>query len=56
MTTILKASTTRKQLTALLKRTRKRKRKGVDVKSFAGTITLEEDPLVIQKRMRDEWK
>ena len=56
MTTILKPSTTRKQLTALLKRARKRKRKGVDVRSFSGTIALKEDPMVIQKRMRDEWK
>lgn len=56
MTTILRSSTTRKELLALLKRKRKRPRKGVDVKSFSGTLTLKEDPLVIQKRMRDEWK
>ncbi|MBS1937824.1 MAG: hypothetical protein JSS84_08465 [Bacteroidetes bacterium] len=56
MTTILTPTTTRKQLAALLKRTRKRKRRGVDVKSFSGTISLNEDPMVIQRRMRDEWK
>jgi hypothetical protein len=57
MTTIIKRSTTRKQLSALLK-TRKRttKRQGVDVRSFAGKLKLEGDPLEIQKRMRDGWK
>lgn len=57
MTTIIKRTTTRKQLSLLAQRTRarKRKRKGVDVKSYSGTISLKEDPLTIQKRMRDEW-
>jgi hypothetical protein len=57
MTTIIKRTTTRKQLAALLKGTRRmRKAKGVDVKSFAGKLKLEDDPLAIQKRMRDGWK
>jgi len=57
MTTIIKRSTTRKELTALLKiRKRRTKQHGVDVKSFAGKVKLEGDPLEIQKRMRDGWK
>lgn len=57
MTTIIKRTTTRKQLVALLKgKKRKRKAKGVDVKSFAGKLKLEGDPLEIQNRMRDGWK
>jgi len=57
MTTIIKRSTTRKELTALLKiRKRRTKQHGVDVKSFAGKLKLEGDPLEIQKRMRDGWK
>jgi hypothetical protein len=57
MTTIIKRSTTRKQLAALLKaKRRKPKSKGVDVKSFVGKLKLEGDPLEIQKRMRDGWK
>lgn len=57
MTTIIKRTTTRKQLAALLKgKKRIRKPKGVDVKSFAGKLKLEGDPLAIQKRMRDGWK
>lgn len=57
MTTIIKRSTTRKQLSALLKtRKRKTKKQGVDVRRFAGKLKLEGDPLEIQKRMRDGWK
>ena len=57
MTTIVKRTTTRKELTALLKaKKRTPKKKGVDVKSFAGKLKLDGDPLEIQKRMRDGWK
>jgi len=57
MTTIVKRTTTAKQLSALLKsKKRVRRKKGVDVKSFAGKLKLEGDPLVIQKKMRDGWK
>ena len=57
MTTIIKRGTTRKQLAALLKTGKRRtKKKGVDVKSFAGKLHLEGDPLEIQKRMRYGWK
>jgi hypothetical protein len=30
--------------------------KGVNTKKYSGTIKLPEDPLVIQKKMRDEWE
>lgn len=57
MTTIIKRGTTRKQLATLLKaRRRKPKGKGVDVKSFAGKLKIEGDPLGIQMRMRDGWR
>lgn len=29
--------------------------KGVDTKKFCGLLKLKEDPLAIQKRLRDEW-
>jgi hypothetical protein len=29
--------------------------RGVDTKKFCGVLKLKEDPLVIQKRLRDEW-
>ena len=30
--------------------------KGVNTKKHCGVINLKEDPLVIQKKMRDEWQ
>jgi hypothetical protein len=30
--------------------------KGANTKKYGGTIKLKEDPLAIQKKMRDEWK
>jgi hypothetical protein len=30
--------------------------KGVNTKKYGGTIKLKEDPLAIQKKMRDEWE
>ena len=58
MTIIVKRTTTKRQLAALLKSRKRsqRKKKGVDLKSFAGKLKLEEDPLVIQKKLRDGWK
>jgi hypothetical protein len=29
---------------------------GVDTKKFCGSIKLKEDPLTVQKSLRDEWK
>ncbi len=36
-------------------KTAKSTQKKPDMKKYAGTIKLKEDPMVIQKRMRDEW-
>ncbi len=30
--------------------------KGVNTKKYCGIIKLKEDPLTIQKKMRDEWE
>ena len=30
-------------------------KKGVDTRKFCGLLKLKEDPLAIQKRLRDEW-
>ena len=58
MAVTIKEGMSKRQITAALKKLkngRKRKRALPDIRKFAGTITLKEDPLVIQKRMRDEW-
>ena len=58
MAVTIKEGMSKRQITAALKKLkngRKRKRALPDSRKFAGTITLKEDPLVIQKKMRDEW-
>lgn len=30
--------------------------KGVDTKKYCGVLKLKEDPLTIQKKLRDEWR
>jgi len=42
-----------------IKRIRRQKtdvEKVVDTRKFCGVLKLKEDPLTIQKRLRDEWK
>jgi len=53
MVTIIKKGTDKILIDMLLNKALKTK--GVDTKKYCGVISLKEDPLVIQKRMRDEW-
>jgi hypothetical protein len=53
MVTIIKKGTKRAELDKKLESIGSSKK--LDAKRFSGVIKLEEDPLVIQKRMRDEW-
>lgn len=39
----------------LIERARGRASAPIDVNALAGTLVLDEDPLVIQERMRREW-
>ncbi len=34
---------------------KKSRNAGVDIKKYSGKIKLKEDPLIMQKKMRDEW-
>lgn len=55
MVVIIKKSTSKKRLKALLKKAKPAKRKGLDAKKFSGKLKLKEDPLAVQKRLRAEW-
>ena len=57
MLVVIKQGMSKARIRALMKKLRPRKRKNdlPDLRKFAGSITLKEDPMVIQKRMRDEW-
>jgi len=39
-----------------IRKKKKSEKKGVDTLKYCGVITLDEDPLAIQKRLRDEWR
>ena len=54
MVTVIKKGTDTKLLAKQLKKALETK--GVDTHKYCGVIKLKEDPLVIQKRMRDEWE
>lgn len=56
MVLILKKKGGKKQLKNLQTQLEDLASKGVDTKKFCGVIKLKEDPLDIQKKMRDEWK
>ena len=56
MLTTLKRGATKEYIQKLLDRIAQEMHPtGVNTEKYCGTIKLKEDPLTIQKRMRDEW-
>ncbi len=56
MVSILKYGSKSDKIHILFERLNKSKSKGIDSSRFSGSILLKEDPLQIQKKLRDEWK
>jgi hypothetical protein len=57
MTVILKKHIGKKEFEKILTSFNKDKsKKGVDTSIYCGIITLQKDPLTIQKALRDEWE
>jgi hypothetical protein len=54
MVTIIKKGSDRKEIEKALSKLKSRKQ--FDAYKYCGTVQLEEDPLVIQKKLRDEWR
>jgi hypothetical protein len=54
MVLVLKKGASKKEMDSIAEKLRTVK--GVDTKKYSGTIKLREDPLAIQKKMRDEWE
>ena len=54
MTTVIKKGADKKASKELMQKALAIK--GVDTRKHCGVITLKEEPLEIQKRMRDEWE
>ena len=56
MVLVLKKGASKKEIDAIRKKLNRLPNKGVDTKKYCGVIKLKEDPLVIQKKMRNEWE
>lgn len=54
MVIIIRNTTTRAKFDSLLKKLKVKK--GIDAKKYCGVIKLKENPLDIQKKLRDEWE
>jgi hypothetical protein len=55
MVTIIKKGMSRKEINSLLTVQRIKKKKSIDIKKYCGVIVLKEDPIKLQKKLRDEW-
>jgi len=55
MVTTIKKGTSREKILIALKK-RPVKIKSPDLKKYCGSISLNEDPMELQKRWRDEWE
>lgn len=53
MVIVIQQGTSKEKIEALLKKLKGKK--GVDTKKYCGVLKLKEDPLSIQKQLRDEW-
>ncbi|MCU7693809.1 hypothetical protein ACFSPU_05640 [Haoranjiania flava] len=57
MVLVIDKTTKREDIDKLLKaRISKQKKNGFDAAKFCGLIKLKEQPMDIQKKMRDEWQ
>jgi hypothetical protein len=56
MVTIIKKGMQRKEINSLLTVQRSKKKKSIDLKKYRGVIVLKEDPIKVQKKLRDEWR
>lgn len=54
MVVVIKKDSSKQEIKEALQKIQKRK--GFDAKKYLGIIKLKEDPLTIQKKMRDEWE
>ncbi len=57
MVTILKYGSDKKKIKTLLEHLKNlQSRYGIDAYKYCGVISLAEEPLFIQKELRDEWE
>ena len=55
MVTVIKKGMRKKEINSLLERHKKLNKDNIMLEKYCGIIKLKEDPLLIQKKLRDEW-
>jgi hypothetical protein len=55
MVLVLKKGASKEEIDLLRKKMSSNQRDGVDTRKFCGVLKLKEDPMVIQKKLRNEW-
>lgn len=55
MVTVIKKGMKKKQISLILDRKKKSKKKKLDLEKYCGILKLKEDPLDIQEKLRNEW-
>ncbi|MBU0558709.1 MAG: hypothetical protein KJ799_02635 [Bacteroidetes bacterium] len=56
MVTLIKKGMRKKEIYSLLEHHKKLNRKKIDLEKYCGIIELKEDPIITQKKLRNEWK
>jgi hypothetical protein len=56
MVTVIKSGANKQIIAKRLKALYSTPKKGFNASKFCGILKIEEDPLIIQKRLRDEWE
>ncbi|MFT7035361.1 MAG: hypothetical protein ACJA2S_003884 [Cyclobacteriaceae bacterium] len=56
MVTVIKKGDSKANIRKALQKIEEKDVKGFDAKKYCGILKLKEDPLEIQKRMRNEWE
>lgn len=56
MVTVIKKGDSKSSIKKALQKIQEENGKGFDAKKYSGILKLDEDPLDIQRSLRDEWK
>lgn len=55
MVTKVKKGMHKKEIDSLLEKHKNTRKRKIDLKKYCGVIDLKEDPIVTQKKLRNEW-
>lgn len=55
MAQVIKKGSDPSRIREVLNKLRKKEGKGFEAKKFCGVLMLDQDPMKIQKKLRDEW-